>query len=187
MERQVAELAAHGNTNKEIASKFNISDETVKKHLSNIYKKLHIKSRVELRICFEDDSQLIKKRKKAIHGRWEGYAYQEFKDGKVKSKVKGELLIEHNTIHGETTYSYEINGEKITATFSLSGEFICESFLRLNYDNSDGYAKQFGSAVLELHPTERALDGQSIGFGPRFKEIVRSEIHLRKVASSDGT
>ena len=48
-EIETAELAAKGLTNKEIAQKLFISENTVKLRLKNIFGKLNIKSRSELR------------------------------------------------------------------------------------------------------------------------------------------
>jgi DNA-binding CsgD family transcriptional regulator len=47
-ERQVAELAAAGRTNKEIAGALFVTTHTVEAHLSNVYAKLGIRSRTEL-------------------------------------------------------------------------------------------------------------------------------------------
>jgi DNA-binding NarL/FixJ family response regulator len=47
-EVEVMSAIRAGNSNKEIASKLSISEETVKRHLSNIYAKLGISSRLEL-------------------------------------------------------------------------------------------------------------------------------------------
>lgn len=49
MEKQVAELVRRGLTNREIGEELSISEATVKKHMSNIFEKLEISSRRELR------------------------------------------------------------------------------------------------------------------------------------------
>jgi DNA-binding NarL/FixJ family response regulator len=46
-ERELLELLASGKANKEIASHLNLSEGTVRWHLSNIYDKLHVRSRTE--------------------------------------------------------------------------------------------------------------------------------------------
>ena len=51
-QREIEIIAAikEGNSNREIASKLAISEETVKRHLSNIYGKLGVNSRLELAV-----------------------------------------------------------------------------------------------------------------------------------------
>jgi DNA-binding NarL/FixJ family response regulator len=51
-EREVFEYLRAGKANKEIASATNISERTVKFHLSNVYRKLRVHSRLEaVRLC----------------------------------------------------------------------------------------------------------------------------------------
>ncbi|MET8169779.1 helix-turn-helix transcriptional regulator [Streptomyces sp. NPDC005329] len=47
-ETQVAVLVAKGHTNREVAAALFLSDKTVEYHLSHIYIKLAVRSRVEL-------------------------------------------------------------------------------------------------------------------------------------------
>lgn len=47
-ERKVAELAAHGDSNREIAQKLYITVSTVEQHLTRVYRKLNIRRRSEL-------------------------------------------------------------------------------------------------------------------------------------------
>jgi len=54
-ERKVLQLIADGLTNKEIASALNIEVNTVKSHVSRIYKKLRISSRKEVRRFMDSD------------------------------------------------------------------------------------------------------------------------------------
>ncbi len=58
-ETQIAQLAARGLTDAEIAAKLSISERTVGNHLYSIYRKLNINSRRELKYVLqqlEDDS-----------------------------------------------------------------------------------------------------------------------------------
>jgi DNA-binding CsgD family transcriptional regulator len=48
-ERRVADLAADGRSNKEIAQALYVTPKTVEVHLSNVYRKLNIRSRQQLR------------------------------------------------------------------------------------------------------------------------------------------
>ena len=57
-EKEIAVLVelCHGHTNKQIAARLWLSEQTVKFHLRNIYRKLGIKSRTEaLRYAYEHD------------------------------------------------------------------------------------------------------------------------------------
>ncbi|HYC82762.1 MAG TPA: helix-turn-helix transcriptional regulator, partial [Solirubrobacterales bacterium] len=47
-ELRVAELAAEGQTNREIAQALFLSEKTIESHLGNVYRKLGIRSRREL-------------------------------------------------------------------------------------------------------------------------------------------
>jgi DNA-binding NarL/FixJ family response regulator len=49
-ERQMAQAVARGLRNRQIASEFGISEETVKKHLATIYGKLALPGRVALAV-----------------------------------------------------------------------------------------------------------------------------------------
>jgi two-component system nitrate/nitrite response regulator NarL len=49
-ERQIVAAIVTGESNKEIAEEFSLSEETVKRHLSNIYDKLGVFSRLELAV-----------------------------------------------------------------------------------------------------------------------------------------
>ena len=49
-ERQVAEAIARGLSNRQIATEFGISTETVKRHLASIYSKLALPGRVALAV-----------------------------------------------------------------------------------------------------------------------------------------
>jgi DNA-binding CsgD family transcriptional regulator len=53
-ERTVAELVAQGLTNREVAARIFLSPHTVSFHLRKVYRKLGIRSRVELTRAFVD-------------------------------------------------------------------------------------------------------------------------------------
>jgi DNA-binding NarL/FixJ family response regulator len=57
-EREVIELIVAGYTNKDLARKLNISEHTVKHHLSNIFDKLGVSNRLEL-VLYAIDHRLI--------------------------------------------------------------------------------------------------------------------------------
>jgi two-component system nitrate/nitrite response regulator NarL len=57
-EREVVGLIVAGYTNKDLAQKLSISEQTVKHHLTNIFDKLGVSNRLEL-VLFAIDHQLI--------------------------------------------------------------------------------------------------------------------------------
>jgi DNA-binding NarL/FixJ family response regulator len=52
-EREILELLASGKSNKELASHLNLTEGTVRWHLSNVYNKLHVRSRTEAVLKFK--------------------------------------------------------------------------------------------------------------------------------------
>ena len=57
-ERQIAELVGEGFCNKEIANQFQISDKTVKAHLTSIFRKLNISDRLRLALLMAGDHRV---------------------------------------------------------------------------------------------------------------------------------
>lgn len=55
-ELQIAERVSTGESNKEVARVLDISDKTVKIHLSSIYRKIGVKSRLDLALYFRNRS-----------------------------------------------------------------------------------------------------------------------------------
>jgi DNA-binding NarL/FixJ family response regulator len=53
-EREIAELAAAGRTNREIAEQLVLSTRTIEAHLRNVYAKLGVRSRIELTRALAD-------------------------------------------------------------------------------------------------------------------------------------
>jgi DNA-binding NarL/FixJ family response regulator len=51
-ERQILELLVQGFANKEIAEHIGLSETTVRWHLRNVYRKLHVRSRTEAAFKF---------------------------------------------------------------------------------------------------------------------------------------
>jgi len=58
-ERRVAELVARGWTNKEVASALDLRAKTVEWTLTNIYRKLHLRSRTELALHVASSSKRL--------------------------------------------------------------------------------------------------------------------------------
>jgi DNA-binding CsgD family transcriptional regulator len=68
-ERRVADLAAAGRTNREIAAGLRISVRTVESHLSATYRKLGVRSRTELAVSREPPAATAADmRNRQVHG-----------------------------------------------------------------------------------------------------------------------
>ena len=63
-ELEIISEVLHGGTNKDIANKLLLSEETVKRHLSNIYQKLEVSNRLDL-VLFALDHDLAPQRRSA--------------------------------------------------------------------------------------------------------------------------
>ncbi len=59
-EKQVLELVAEGATNRDIASRLNVTENTVKYHLKNILEKLHLRNRAQA-VAYAMQAGLLKK------------------------------------------------------------------------------------------------------------------------------
>ncbi len=59
-EKQVLGLVAEGSTNRDIAAKLNVTENTVKYHLKNILEKLHLRNRAQA-VAYAMQSGLLKK------------------------------------------------------------------------------------------------------------------------------
>ena len=55
-ELEVAKMVCRGMTNEEIASKLGISSETVKTHLRNVYRRVHVQRKLDMLLKFLDHS-----------------------------------------------------------------------------------------------------------------------------------
>jgi len=66
-EAEVAELVTKGLSNKEVANQLFVTEKTVKFHLTNIYKKMNVKSRAQLIVwCLPHFGFVEKEEKPAI-------------------------------------------------------------------------------------------------------------------------
>jgi DNA-binding NarL/FixJ family response regulator len=57
-ENQIAELIASGTTNRDVSELLGITERTVKAHLGSIFKKMHVKDRLQLALCLNRHHQI---------------------------------------------------------------------------------------------------------------------------------
>lgn len=65
-EAEVAELVTKGLSNKEVANQLFVTEKTVKFHLTNIYKKMNVKSRAQLIVWCLPHLGFVEKEEKPI-------------------------------------------------------------------------------------------------------------------------
>src|SRR5690349_23835600 len=65
-EAEVAELVTKGLSNKEVANQLFVTEKTVKFHLTNIYKKMSVKSRAQLIVWCLPHLGFVEKEERAI-------------------------------------------------------------------------------------------------------------------------
>ncbi len=65
-EAEVAELVTQGLSNKEVANRLFVTEKTVKFHLTNIYKKMNVKSRAQLIVWCLPNMTFVEKTDTAI-------------------------------------------------------------------------------------------------------------------------
>lgn len=65
-ESEVAELVTKGMSNKEVANQLFVTEKTVKFHLTNIYKKMNVKSRAQLIVWCMPHVGFVEKEETAV-------------------------------------------------------------------------------------------------------------------------
>jgi len=65
-EAEVAELVSRGLSNKEVANQLFVTEKTVKFHLTNIYKKMNVKSRAQLIVWCLPHLGFVEKEEKPV-------------------------------------------------------------------------------------------------------------------------
>jgi LuxR family transcriptional regulator, positive regulator of biofilm formation len=65
-ESEVAELVTKGMSNKEVANQLFVTEKTVKFHLTNIYKKMNVKSRAQLIVWCLPHIGFVEKEERAV-------------------------------------------------------------------------------------------------------------------------
>src|ERR1700679_524853 len=65
-EAEVAELVTKGMSNKEVANQLFVTEKTVKFHLTNIYKKMNVKSRAQLIVWCLPHIGFVEKEERAV-------------------------------------------------------------------------------------------------------------------------
>lgn len=60
-ELEVARLVCRGLSNNEIAKKLSIAPGTAKTHIRNVYRRVHVKNKIQMLLKFVEDSKFLNK------------------------------------------------------------------------------------------------------------------------------
>lgn len=129
-----------------------------------------------------DDLNVIGPRAAALSGDWAGTYEQSSAKGKsVSGRVSFNLKPKKRLIEGSGQMQETLpDGKTVTVHFKIRGGFLHDRFLRLEYENSDDSAVQFGSVIGEFAPDGRSISGTLVGFGAHTGEIVTGGIKMQK-------
>jgi hypothetical protein len=130
----------------------------------------------------------ISKRRAALVGRWAGkLEMSNHPRGITSGDMTFDLSVRGKHVKGKGIGSMQIpsvHGSAPTpAMFEVTtrGALLTESYLRLEYENSDPQALQFGTILLYLDGTGTNLDGLYVGYGHYAEGIVTGHCHLTKL------
>lgn len=114
----------------------------------------------------------------AIEARWKGTAEQEFRGHLVNYPAELQLEVHGRVVRGRLHVDLKDRGEEFTPTFELSGGFLHDRFLRLEYASDTKASVHFGAMILELSPDARTLTGRFVAFGAYSQQIVDGSIRF---------
>lgn len=120
-------------------------------------------------------------RRSSINGEWTGTTYQDInKLGAVESSVTAKLSAKNRQIRGELTVDPGIPDIPLRDVYELTGGFLYNRFLRIEYQTTTSNAVEFGSFVVELSADGRRLEGMFVGYGAFSEQIVFGRVVLNK-------
>lgn len=120
----------------------------------------------------------------AINGNWSGSVQQdEGPDGvPMECRLEANMSVNRGAICGEMYFHMPYQGKTITQSFTVTGKFIFDRYLQLNYVSKDEGAVQFGSIVGELSATGKSARGRFVGYGAWSEKIITGSAELEKTA-----
>jgi hypothetical protein len=130
----------------------------------------------------------ISKRRAALVGHWTGkLETPNHPRGITTGDITFDLAVRGKHVTGKGTGNMQIpsahGSEPRLAMYEVTarGALLTESYLRLEYENSDPQALQFGTILFHLDGTGMTLDGQYIGYGHYAQGIVTGHCRITKL------
>lgn len=115
-------------------------------------------------------------RGEALNGNWQGTIVQ----STLIADVDIRLHAKNKEIVGEAHLRVQFDGVAHAITLAVTGGFLYDKFLKLDYKNTNRGTIQFGTMVLELAPHPSTMEGQYVGYGSLTESIVSGQILLTK-------
>lgn len=142
------------------------------------------KGRLKLLTIIVDAEYRPIRRAAAINGLWKGTAYQSkgLNGNPMDYPIEMHLTVKRKTIDGSLTICPPDRDETRLHKFNVTGGFVYERFLQINYISEAPEVIQFGSALTEIDATGTKMIGEFIGYGARSEAIVSGTVELEKPA-----
>lgn len=127
----------------------------------------------------------VSERQRAMQGTWKGEARQEIGPGGLAfdAEAFATFTLTNNSLSGSLEYRFTnpLNHKPVVLNFSVSGSFLFERFVRLEYANIHKQYVQFGSIIFELEPNAQKIHGRFLGYGAESKNMVYGSMQLSKI------
>jgi len=133
---------------------------------------------------YRHNALLPKDRRHAREGLWTGQIEKHLpKPGTPDVyRLSVSLQISGKRVLGDATSSVQIEGKPVEQPFKLSGGFLDNKYLKMDYLSRMSGILEFGSFIAELDSEGRVLHGRFIGYGRRTSGLISGVIRLEKAA-----
>ena len=131
---------------------------------------------------FRYKALLPKDRRLALEGYWTGQIEKHFpKPGTPEVyHFRGSFQISGKQVSGDAIASVQVEGKKVEQPFMLSGGFLDNKYLKMDYLSRISGMLEFGSFIAELDSEGKILEGRFVGYGRRTRGLISGTIKLEK-------
>lgn len=118
----------------------------------------------------------------AVQGKWVGEALQTGANSSasIPASVIANIHVKNKKLLGKVSFRIKHENIENEGEFDISGGFLYERFLRLEYNPQGNSGIRFGSIVMELTENDERLAGRYVGYGAYSNEIVTGSLSLAK-------
>jgi hypothetical protein len=121
-------------------------------------------------------------RRNALEGYWTGHAEKHYSEAGTPTvyELEGDFQVSGKRVSGDATSSVQIEGKKVAQPLMLSGGFLDNKYLKMDYLSRQKEILEFGCFIVELDSEGKVLEGRFVGYGRRTKGIISGTIKLKK-------